>query len=68
MSGYRLSADVEFDLAEIWEFIARDSVDAADRWIARLFEAFELLGRSPGAGHTRQDLTAALVRFWPVGK
>jgi antitoxin ParD1/3/4 len=33
----------------------------------KLFDAFEALGRSPGMGHKRQDLTPHPVLFWPVG-
>lgn len=33
MSAYVLSADAERDLDHIWDFIAEDSVDMADRWI-----------------------------------
>jgi plasmid stabilization system protein ParE len=40
-----------FDRAEIWEYIALDNIDAADRWIGKLFEAFDLLARNPGIGH-----------------
>jgi antitoxin ParD1/3/4/toxin ParE1/3/4 len=25
-----------------------------------------LLGREPGAGHVREDLTSTPVKFWPV--
>ncbi len=31
MSGYVLHPDAYTDLAEIWEFIAEDNLDAADR-------------------------------------
>lgn len=67
MSGYILSAAVEFDLDEIWEYIAADNIDAADRWIGKLFDAFEALGQRPGIGHRREDLTDYPVLFWPVG-
>jgi plasmid stabilization system protein ParE len=43
------------------------SVEAADRWIEKLFDAFEALGRMPGMGHRREDLTPHQVLFWPVG-
>lgn len=67
MSGYILAIDAVVDLEDIWDYIAADSPDAADRWLAKLFDAFEAIGRSPGAGHQRQDLTAYPVRFWTVG-
>ena len=50
MTGYILGAAVEFDLDEIWEYIAADNIDAADRWIGKLFDAFEALGQTPGMG------------------
>jgi plasmid stabilization system protein ParE len=68
VSGYILGTSVEFDLDDIWEFIAADSVDAADRWIDKLFDAFETLARMPGMGHKREDLTSHPVLFWPVGR
>jgi plasmid stabilization system protein ParE len=68
MSDYVLSVDAEFDLQDIWEYIAHDSITAADRWIAKLFDAFETLARAPSIGHLRPDLTTSAVRFWPVGK
>ncbi len=67
MSGYVLSVDAGFDLDDIWEYIAADSIDAADRWIGKLFDAFEAIGRTPGMGHRREDLTSFPVLFWPVG-
>jgi plasmid stabilization system protein ParE len=67
MSAYVLSVDATFDLEDIWEFIAADSVDAADQWVGELFDAFEALARAPGMGHKREDLTAYPVLFWPVG-
>jgi plasmid stabilization system protein ParE len=67
VSKYVLSVDADLDLDDIWDHIAQDSIDAADRWIGRLFEAFEALGQTPGMGHKRQDLTQLPVLFWPVG-
>ena len=67
MSGYVLGRGAESDLDAIWEYIAQDSIDAADRWIAGLFDAFEALGQTPGMGHTRADLTPLPLLFWTVG-
>jgi plasmid stabilization system protein ParE len=67
VSDYILSTTAEFDLDEIWEYIAADNIDAADRWIGKLFDAFEALGQMPGMGHRREDLTTYPVLFWPVG-
>ena len=67
MSGYILADDAVLDLEAIWDYIAADNIDAADRWIAKLFEAFEALGQNPGMGHKREDLTRFPILFWPVG-
>ncbi len=66
MSKYALSVDAELDIDQIWEYIAEDNLDAADRWIDKLFEAFEALARNPGMGHRRDDLTPLPILFWPV--
>ena len=66
MPIYVLSRAADLDLDEIWEYIAQDNVDAADRWIGKLFDAFDALALSPGMGHTRNDLTSYPVLFWPV--
>ena len=67
MTAYVLSIDADADLDVIWDYIADDNIDAADRWIAKLFDAFEALGSTPLMGHRRNDLTDHPVLFWPVG-
>jgi plasmid stabilization system protein ParE len=67
MTGYVLGVNANLDLDEIWEYIAADNVDAADRWIEKLFDTFEIIGRTPAIGHYRQDITDLPVLFWPVG-
>jgi plasmid stabilization system protein ParE len=54
------------DVREIRDFISRDNPQAADRVLDELYEAFVMLGRTPGAGHVRRDLTSRDVLFWPV--
>lgn len=67
MSKYALTPEADQDLTEIWEYIALDDIEAADRWDTKLREAFEMLARNPRAGHTRKDLSDFPVLFWPVG-
>jgi len=67
MSGYVLSEDAVLDLDAIWDFIAQDNIDAADRWTDKLFYTFESIGRESGIGHRRTDLTSEPVLFFPVG-
>ncbi len=66
MSAYNLSEDADLDLDDIWEYIAQDNIDAADRWLGKLFDAFQAIGRRPGIGHKREDLTPYPVLFFPV--
>jgi len=66
LTRYILSEDADRDLDGIWDYIAADNVDAADRWIGKLFDAFDAIGDTPGIGHKREDLTAYPVLFWPV--
>ncbi len=65
MSGYLLSVDADFDLDDIWEYIAADNIDAADRWSGKLLDGFEALGQTPGMGHRREDLTSYPVLWLP---
>lgn len=55
------------DLFEIWDFIALDSVDAADAWIDKLDAQFTLLATQPLMGKAREELAAGL-RSFPYGR
>jgi plasmid stabilization system protein ParE len=61
MSKYVIGPEARADLNDIWEYIAQDDSDAADRWAAKLREAIEFLARTPGAGHAWKDLTELSV-------
>ena len=39
MSGFVLHPEALVDLEEIWEFIAADSLDAADRVLEEIYQA-----------------------------
>jgi plasmid stabilization system protein ParE len=64
--GYLVSPEANSDIFEIWRWIARDSVELADRVDAELYEMFEALARMPGQGHRREDLTSRPVLFFPL--
>jgi toxin ParE1/3/4 len=55
------------DLDEIWLYIARDSVDAAEKMIQRIEEASEKLASMPGMGQKRDDLQPG-IRSYPVSR
>jgi plasmid stabilization system protein ParE len=57
MSGYAFHPDAFADLDEIWEYIAQDNVDAADRVLADIHSTRTTLAGSPQIGHRRPDLT-----------
>lgn len=67
MSTYVLSRGAAQDLDDLWDDVAEESVEAADRLLGRMFDAFEELARFPNMGHKREDLTSFPVLFWPVG-
>ena len=56
----------EIDVATIWDFIAEDSVRAADALIKRIEKAFDMLAETPLAGRVRDELMPNL-RSFPVG-
>ncbi len=62
-----VSPQARADLADIWEYIADQNPEAADRFIHRIENAIELLSLHPNVGHTRQDLISGDSRFRPVG-
>jgi len=66
MSGFVLHPAALADLEEIWEFIAADNVDAADRVLMEIHEAIRALVRFPQQGHIRSDLSSRPLRFQPV--
>jgi len=67
VNAYVLEEFARGDLDDIWDFIAKDNIDAADRWIARLLDTFESIAAMPNAGHKREDLTMRDVLFWSAG-
>lgn len=66
MSGYAFHPEAYADLDEIWEYIAENSIDAADRVVADIHSTLTTLALSPQIGHRRPDLTLRPLRFHPV--
>ena len=63
MAGVFRSELAKLDLVEIWEFIAQDSENAADRFLDLLEEKLDMLAEVPEAGRTRDDLAPGLLSF-----
>lgn len=66
MADFFYSSEARRDLLEVWEFIAQDDLDAADRVEREIERAITMLACNPHLGHLRRDLTSKPVRFWPV--
>jgi plasmid stabilization system protein ParE len=66
MSQFVLHPEAYTDLNEIWEYIAADNLDAADRVLGEIYEAVGSLVRFPHQGHARPDLTSRPLRFQAV--
>jgi plasmid stabilization system protein ParE len=66
MSGFRLHPEAYDDIDELWEFIAQDKLDAADRVREEIYDAVQKLVAFPYQGRTRTDLTSRPLRFWRV--
>jgi plasmid stabilization system protein ParE len=66
MSGWRLTHQAEDDLFDIWCYVARDNLDAANEVEESVYQACDLLSESPFAGRTRTDLAPSPLRFWLV--
>jgi plasmid stabilization system protein ParE len=66
MSEYQFTPQATDDLFEIWSYIARDSIEAANRVEVAICEACEFVAATPLGGHVRKDLSDLPVRFWPV--
>lgn len=66
MSGYAFHPGAFADLDEIWEYIAQDNVNAADRVLADIHSTLILLAGSPHLGHRRPELATRPLRFHVV--
>jgi toxin ParE1/3/4 len=63
MATYNLSPEAVEDLADIWWYVARDSIDAADRLQHLIYAKFDLLAEFPPIGFARPGLGENLRKF-----
>jgi toxin ParE1/3/4 len=61
-----LSELAEEDLIDIWVFVARDDLRAANRLLEQIYEKCQLLSHSPKAGRKRPELDRS-IRSFPIG-
>jgi plasmid stabilization system protein ParE len=60
---YVLHPEALNDLASIWEFIAANNIDAADRAREKIYNTIRFLAENPHTGHVRRDLASRSLRF-----
>jgi plasmid stabilization system protein ParE len=63
---YIISNQAISDLDSIWQYIASDNIDAANRVEDKILECFANLANNPLIGNLREDITTKPVRFWPI--
>lgn len=66
MSLFTVTPEAKRDLEAIIEYIAAESPSAAVSVRDKLYDAFQKLGETPGAGHYREDLLDKRFRFQSV--
>ncbi len=67
MNAYDFHPEAEGDINAIWEYLAEQNPDAADRMIDKIIATIEALVPVPYQGHRRPDLTLRPLRFINVG-
>ena len=60
---FRLTPSAERDLGQIWQYIAQDSEQAANRVLSAIEKALWRIVETPGIGHLREDLSSCRSRF-----
>lgn len=64
---YIFAPEAEQDLDDITAYLTKEGGTRVARHVLRqIKDAVTFLGSTPGAGHLREDLTAAPLRFWAV--
>jgi toxin ParE1/3/4 len=66
MKPFILTPRAAQDVSDIWDYIADDSIEAADRVLEALEKAMYRLSKNPGIGHMREELAAATASFWSI--
>ena len=66
MSQVEVAPRARADVDEIWTYIARRDLRAAERWVRQLSKRFRMLGRQPLIGESAGELSPGL-RCIPYG-
>jgi plasmid stabilization system protein ParE len=63
MTRFVLHPEAYRDIEEIWEYIAVDSLAAADRITENIYQTIQKLVAFPERGYLRPELTGRPLRF-----
>ncbi len=63
MKRYVLTPSAKRNINDIWDYIANDSIEAADRVLDALESAMIKISKNPGVGHWREELADKRHRF-----
>ena len=67
MKLFVLTPAAEQDISGIWDYIASESVDAAERVLDAIETSLHRLVRTPKIGHLREELADQRHRFsWSI--
>jgi len=67
MNRFVLTEPAKRDLDQIKSFLLEKAGPTITRRVLKdIRAALKLLGKQPGVGHVREDLTGRPVKFWPV--
>src|SRR5258705_1378691 len=66
MKRYVLTPSATRDVNHIWDYIANDSIEAAERVLDSLESAMVKLAQTPGIGHWREEVADKRHRFFLV--
>lgn len=58
--NYHVAPKAQQDLADIWHFVARDNLTAADRILDAIKNHFRQIVQRPGLGRSREELAPGL--------
>ena len=63
MNGYGFHPEASVDIDDIWDFIAADNIDAANRVVEDVLDTIDRLVAFPHQGYRRPKLTSRPLRF-----
>jgi antitoxin ParD1/3/4/toxin ParE1/3/4 len=66
MKRFILTPRAKRDINDIWDYIADDNIEAADRVLDALDKALRKLAKNPGIAHFREELADKRRRFFLV--